>query len=220
MKKNIIVYDFDKTIYGGESGTNFFTYYFKKYPMRALMFSFLYLKEVFLYLIKVINLKQLKERFYIFLEKHSPEEIQKIIDDFWKEYSKKIYKWTYEELKNNKKEAELVIVSSATPTFLIDKFLLSLGYDIVFGTDFEKGKSEEFISKIKGENNKGIEKVHKLNQWADENNVEYEITKFYSDSLADKPLFDIAMKKYWIKKGEKIEGMPDKKTIIDILFWK
>ena len=48
MKKNIIVYDFDKTIYGGESGTNFFTYYFKKYPMRALMFSFLYLKEVFL----------------------------------------------------------------------------------------------------------------------------------------------------------------------------
>ena len=80
MKKNIIVYDFDKTIYGGESGTNFFTYYFKKYPMRALMFSFLYLKEVFLYLIKVTNVKQLKERFYVFLEKHSPEEIQKIIE--------------------------------------------------------------------------------------------------------------------------------------------
>lgn len=29
MKKKLIVYDFDKTIYSGESGTNFFTYYLK-----------------------------------------------------------------------------------------------------------------------------------------------------------------------------------------------
>ena len=32
MKKKLIVYDFDKTIYGGESGTNFFTYYLRNYP--------------------------------------------------------------------------------------------------------------------------------------------------------------------------------------------
>ena len=219
-KINIIVYDFDKTIYGGESGTNFFTYYFKKYPIKASVFSFIYLKEVFLYLIKVINLKQLKERFYVFLEKYSNEEIQEIIDGFWKEYSKKNYKWTGEELKKNKAESDIVIVSSATPLFLIEKFVLSLGYDAVFGTDFEKGKNGEFVSKIKGENNKGIEKVHKLSRWAKDNNIEYRITKFYSDSLADKPLFDIAEKKYWIKRGEKIEGMPEKRTIIDVLFWK
>ena len=50
MKKNLIVYDFDKTIYGGESGTNYFQYYFRKYPLKGTLFSLWYLKEIFFYL--------------------------------------------------------------------------------------------------------------------------------------------------------------------------
>jgi len=50
MKKKVIVYDFDKTIYGGESGTNFFQYYMKKYPLEAFLFSLSYIKEVIFYL--------------------------------------------------------------------------------------------------------------------------------------------------------------------------
>ena len=49
--------------------------------------------------------------------------------------------------------------------------------------------------------------------------MEYRIIKFYSDSLADKPLFDIAEVKYWIKRGKKLEGMPVRKTILDKFFW-
>ena len=45
MKKKIIVYDFDKTIYGGESGTNFFQYYMKKYPLEAFLFSLSYISK-------------------------------------------------------------------------------------------------------------------------------------------------------------------------------
>ena len=52
MKKNLIVYDFDKTIYGGESGTNYFQYYFRKYPLKGTLFSLWYLKEIFFYIIK------------------------------------------------------------------------------------------------------------------------------------------------------------------------
>ncbi len=220
MRKNIIVYDFDKTIYGGESGTNFFTYYAGKHPLNAFIFALTYIKEIFLYLIRVTDLKCLKERFYIFLEKHNREEIQEIIDGFWEKYRREIYSWTKQELEENRKEAELVIVTSATPLFLIDKFVKELGYDIVFGTEFEGDKGEKFISRIEGENNKGEEKVKKLNRWAMENGIEYKITKFYSDSLADKPLFDISEKKYWIRNGKKIEGMPTRKTLLDILFWK
>ena len=94
-----------------------------------------------------------------------------------------------------------------------------MGYDMVFGTEFQGDGEEKFVAEIKGENNKGMEKVKKLNKWAKENNIEYEIIKFYSDSLADKPLYDIAEKKYWIKKGKKLEGMPGKKTLLDIFFW-
>ena len=220
MKKNLIVYDFDKTIYGGESVTNYFKYYFRKYPLKGTLFSLWYLKEIFFYIIKVIDLKKLKERFFIFLESHTKEEIDEITRGFWKEYVRLNYEWTVSELIENKKECDMVIVSSATPKFIIETFLIELGYDLVFGTEFEGDGKEKFISKIKGGNNKGHEKVKKLNEWAKKNNFEYNIVKFYSDSLADKPLFDIAQKKIWIKKGKKIEGMPKRRTIIDILFWK
>ena len=219
MKKKLIVYDFDKTIYGGESGTNFFTYYLRNYPLKGLLFGLTYLKEVLFYLIKITDLKRLKERFFIFLESHSNEEIEKIVDGFWKEYGKKMYSWTQEELWENKKEADMVIVTSATPLFLLERLIPEMGYDMVFGTEFQGDGEEKFVAEIKGENNKGMEKVRKLDKWAKENNIEYEIIKFYSDSLADKPLYDIAEKKYWIKKGKKLEGMPGRKTLLDIFFW-
>lgn len=219
MKKKLIVYDFDKTIYGGESGTNFFTYYLRNYPLKGLLFGLTYLKEVLFYLIKITDLKRLKERFFIFLESYSNEEIEKIVDGFWKEYGKKMYSWIQEELWENKKEADMVIVTSATPLFLLERLIPEMGYDMVFGTEFQGDGEEKFVAEIKGENNKGMEKVKKLNKWAKENNIEYEIIKFYSDSLADKPLYDIAEKKYWIKKGKKLEGMPGKKTLLDIFFW-
>jgi len=219
MKKKLIVYDFDKTIYGGESGTNFFTYYLRNYPLKGLLFGLTYLKEVLFYLIKITDLKRLKERFFIFLESHSNEEIEKIVDGFWKEYGKKMYSWTQEELRENRKEADMVIVTSATPLFLLERLIPEMGYDMVFGTEFKGDGKEKFAAEIKGENNKGMEKVRKLDKWAKENNIEYEIIKFYSDSLADKPLYDIAEKKYWIKKGKKLEGMPGKKTLLDIFFW-
>ena len=219
MKKKLIVYDFDKTIYGGESGTNFFTYYLRNYPLKGLLFGLTYLKEVLFYLIKITDLKRLKERFFIFLESHSNEEIENIVDGFWKEYGKKMYSWTQEELRENKKEADMVIVTSATPLFLLERLIPEMGYDMVFGTECKGDGKEKFAAEIKGENNKGMEKVRKLDKWAKENNIEYEIIKFYSDSLADKPLYDIAEKKYWIKKGKKLEGMPGRKTLLDIFFW-
>ena len=113
----------------------------------------------------------------------------------------------------------MVIVTSATPLFLLERLIPEMGYDMVFGTEFKGDGKEKFAAEIKGENNKGMEKVRKLDKWAKENNIKYEIIKFYSDSLADKPLYDIAEKKYWIKKGKKLEGMPGKKTLLDIFFW-
>lgn len=222
-KKKIIVYDFDKTLYDGETGVNFSVFYLKKYPVRSILFMMGYSKDLIFYLLKIIDLRALKERYFEFLERHSKEEVEELVAGFWETKRHKIYSWTREELEKNKKECEMVIVSSASPLFLIENFLLSLGYDKVFGTNFvNDGKDgrETFIAKIDGENNKGEEKVKKLDEWAKENGFEYEIVKFYSDSLADKPLYDIACKKYWIKKGVKIEGMPKRKTLFDKLFWK
>ena len=69
-KKNIIVYDFDRTIYGGETGINFSTFYLKKYPLKSILFLIKYSKNLLFYLLKIINLTTLKERYFKFLETH------------------------------------------------------------------------------------------------------------------------------------------------------
>lgn len=220
LKKKLIVYDFDKTIYGGETGTNFFKFYFKKFPFKSLVFIILYVEDILFYIFKQIKLKQLKERFFRFLEGHSKEEIDKLVKEFWEIEKNKIYDWVKDELIENKKEANLVIVTSASPKFIIEKFLLDFGYDLVFGTDFVKFNNDRFVSEIDGENNKNDEKVKNLKKWAKKQKISFEILKFYSDSIADKPLYDLAKEKVWVNKGEKIEGIPIKKTLLDKLFWK
>ena len=172
------------------------------------------------YIFKQIKLKQLKERFFRFLEGHSKEEIDKLVTEFWEIEKNKIYDWAKDELAENKKQADLVIVTSASPKFIIEKFLLDFGYDLVFGTEFVKFDNDRFISKIYGENNKNDEKVKKLKMWAKKQKISFEILKFYSDSIADKPLYDLAKEKVWVNKGEKIEGIPKQKTLLDKLFWK
>ena len=220
LKKKLIVYDFDKTIYGGETGTNFFKFYFKKFPLKSLVFIILYVEDILFYIFKQIKLKQLKERFFRFLEGHSKEEIDKLVTEFWEIEKNKIYDWAKDELAENKKQSDLVIVTSASPKFIIEKFLLDFGYDLVFGTEFVKFDNDRFISKIYGENNKNDEKVKKLKIWAKKQKISFEILKFYSDSIADKPLYDLAKEKVWVNKGEKIEGIPKQKTLLDKLFWK
>ena len=134
-KKKIIVYDFDKTLYDGETGVNFSVFYLKKYPVRSILFMMGYSKDLIFYLLKIIDLRALKERYFEFLERHSKEEVEELVARFWETKRHKIYSWTREELEKNKKECEMVIVSSASPLFLIENFLLSLGYDKVFGID-------------------------------------------------------------------------------------
>ena len=219
MKKKLVVYDFDKTIYDGETGVNFSVFYLKKYPLKSILFLITYSRYLFLYLFKIVNLTKIKEKYFKFLESHTKKEIQDLIDEFWETKKNKIYPWVKEELQKNRKEADFVIVTSASPLFLIEKFLLSQGYDIVFGTRFVGDNQKKFVAQINGKNNKGDEKVKKLNRWAKQNNYEIEIVKFYSDSLADKPLYEIAKRKFCIKRGKILEGMPKRKTLIDKLFW-
>ena len=81
-KKKIIVYDFDKTLYDGETGVNFSMFYLKKYPVRSILFLMKYSKDLIFYLLKIINLTTLKERYFKFLERHSKSQIEELVDGF------------------------------------------------------------------------------------------------------------------------------------------
>ena len=212
------VYDFDKTIYNGETLNDFYRFYLIKKPWKIYTVIF-QLWYFLLYVLKIINLEKLKENFLRFLNGENTGELKKLIREFWKKKESKINLWVKDEILKNKKETEILVAISASPTFLIIDKLRLMGFDVVIGTDF-LFESTKFHSHITSKNCKNYEKVKRLDKWAEDNNIQYDIVNFYSDSIADKPLFDLAEHKYWIKKGILKNGMPQKKTLIDKLFWK
>ena len=212
------VYDFDKTIYNGETLNDFYRFYLIKKPWKIYTVIF-QLWYFLLYVLKIINLEKLKENFLRFLNGENTGELKKLIREFWKKKESKINLWVKDEILKNKKETEILVAISASPTFLIIDRLRLMGFDVVIGTDF-LFESTKFHSHITSKNCKNYEKVRRLDKWAEDNNIQYDIVNFYSDSIADKPLFDLSENKYWIKKGILKNGMPQKKTFIDKLFWK
>lgn len=212
------VYDFDKTIYNGETLNDFYRFYLIKKPWKIYTVIF-QLWYFLLYVLKIINLEKLKENFLRFLNGENTGELKKLIREFWEKKESKINLWVKDEILKNKKETEILVAISASPTFLIIDRLRLMGFDVVIGTDF-LFESTKFHSHITSKNCKNYEKVKRLDKWAEDNNIQYDIVNFYSDSIADKPLFDLAEHKYWIKKGILKNGMPQKKTLIDKLFWK
>ena len=212
------VYDFDKTIYNGETLNDFYRFYLIKKPWKIYT-VFFQLWYFLLYVLKIISLEKLKENFLRFLNGENTGELKKLIREFWEKKESKINPWVKDEILKNKKETEILVAISASPTFLIIDRLRLMGFDVVIGTDF-LFESTKFHSHITSKNCKNYEKVKRLDKWAEDNNIQYDIVNFYSDSIADKPLFDLAEHKYWIKKGILKNGMPQKKTLIDKLFWK
>ena len=192
--KNIIVYDFDKTIYNGETSTDFMLFFLKrnpKYIMRLynVLYSLFYYKK---------DLKKSKEIFFRILNGVNIEFLKEEINEFWKVKKDKIFSWVYDEILENKKVADELILISATPSIFLEKISKELGFDKLLATEFEN-TNKLFDSKIKGANCKGKEKVNRLNEYIDN----YTILKFYSDSMSDKPLFDLANEKIFINKGIK-----------------
>ena len=212
------VYDFDKTIYNGETLNDFYRFYLIKKPWKIYTVIF-QLWYFLLYVLKIINLEKLKENFLRFLNGENTGELKKLIREFWEKKESKINLWVKDEILKNKKETEILVAISASPTFLIIDRLKLMGFDVVIGTDF-LFESTKFHSHITSKNCKNYEKVKRMDKWAENNNIQYSIINFYSDSIADKPLFDLAENKYWIKKGILEKGIPQKKTFIDKLFWK
>ena len=212
------VYDFDKTIYNGETLNDFYRFYLIKKPWKIYTVIF-QLWYFLLYVLKIINLEKLKENFLRFLNGENTGELKKLIREFWEKKESKINLWVKDEILKNKKETEILVAISASPTFLIIDRLRLMGFDVVIGTDF-LFESTKFHSHITSKNCKNYEKVKRLDKWAEDNNIQYDIVNFYSDSIADKPLFELSENKYWIKKGILKNGMPQKKTFIDKLFWK
>lgn len=106
----INIYDFDKTIYDGDSSIDFFKYCIKinKKCLRILPKLAL---AIILYLLKIKEKEYLKSVFFSFIKYFS--NLDKVVADFWNEHNSKIKDFY---LKGRFKTD---IIISASPEFLL-----------------------------------------------------------------------------------------------------
>lgn len=176
------VYDFDGTIYNGDSTVDFFLYALTQNPSVLLhlpkqMWGFV------LYATKRIDKTKLKEYFFSFLFAVNAEGLT---ESFWNQNQHKIFDWYL------KQQNEDDIIISASPKFLLQPICNRLGIHHLIASEVDS-KTGVFM----GENCCGQEKVKRLQ---DEYNVTY-IDNFYSDSHSDLPLAKIADKTFLVDKG-------------------
>ncbi|MBQ3426051.1 MAG: HAD-IB family phosphatase [Clostridia bacterium] len=168
------IYDFDKTIYDGDSTAAFIKYCAKRYPgvyVTALPTAGAFL----LYALGIYTKTRFKERMYAFL-KYIPD-IDRAVEDFWDKHEDNIFDY----YKAQKSPEDIII--SASPEFLLEPICKRLGVKRLIASRVDK-----HTGKYTGENCWGEEKVKRLAE-------KYGISrcdKFYSDSKSDTPLAEIA----------------------------
>lgn len=177
------VYDFDGTIYGGDSTVDFYLYVLKKNPL-LLRYLPRQIRGLFLYKTKKISKTQMKEYFYSFLQ---GVQAQALLEDFWQKHEKRIFAW----YAGRQKETDLVI--SASPEFLLVPICRKLGIHHLLAS-----RVDPCTGRYTGENCRGAEKINRFRSACPDETVE----EFYSDSLSDLPLAKIAQRAYLIKKGK------------------
>ena len=181
----INVYDFDKTIYAGDSTRDFYLYCVKAQPSLLLClpgqcFAFA------LYALGLIDKTGLKQRFFRFLKR--VPDVDSSITLFWRTHRSRIKQWYLE-----RKRADDLIIS-ASPEFLLRPVCEALGVAGLIASRVD-GRTGAFD----GPNCYGAEKVARLRAARGEP----AISEFYSDSLSDRPLADLAENSY-IVDGERV----------------
>ncbi len=184
-------YDFDKTIFKSDSSYKFFLYCLSKHPVsviRTLPKTAVY---AIFYASKKVDTKTLKAQVFSFL-KHL-KDVDSDVTAFWDKSFSGVQKWYLAQ----KKPDDIII--SASPEFLLTPACERLGVALL-ATPMNKLSGE-----IEGLNCHDSEKVRRFYEKYPGAHTE----NFYSDSLSDTPMADIADKAWLVNKND-IRPWPQK----------
>ena len=187
------VFDFDKTIFPYDSSVLFIRYCFTRYERLFLRSTPKILAAAARYRSAGAgaDATELKEQLFSFLS--GVEDPDAVVQAFWRRNLGKVNSW-YLEMK-----ASDDVVISASPEFLLAPVQKELGFRLLATRmDINSGR-------IFGVNCHDAEKVTRFYEAYPGGRID----NFYSDSLSDSPLAELAGKAYLVK-GSKLTPWPEK----------
>lgn len=176
------VYDFDETIYDGDSTVDFYFYCLRTYPLTILRSLPSLTAGAVLYLFGALDKTGFKQRFYRFLR--GIPDIDQAVDSFWDRHIGHIKPW-YQEAHQ-----DTDVIISASPEFLLFPACRQLQITHLYAS-----KVDRHTGVYTGVNCHGKEKVRRYREVFGDAPID----SFYSDSLSDTPLAELAAKSYLVK---------------------
>lgn len=179
------VYDWDNTIYRGDSTFGMVLYAYGHRPLtllslpRTAVCGLLY----GLHLMKKLTFKQNLYHMFVFIR-----DMDRFVDEYTSSHLDHVKKWYLEQ----QKEDDVVI--SASPEFLIKSFCDKIGIHHVMASVVDPG-----TGKYSGLNCHGEEKVRRYREVYGDAPID----SFYSDSLSDAPLAGLAAHAYLVHGDER-----------------
>jgi putative flippase GtrA len=190
------VYDFDRTIYNGDSSVDFYIFVLCKKPYLIVLLPF-QAWGMALFLFGFYSKENMKEKFFIFT-RFIP--VQEMVLRFWDKNRKKIKSWYMRQ----KQDADVII--SASPEFLLEP--LVCGY---LGVSLIASRFDESTGKFIRKNCFGEEKVVRLYEAYPDGIID----NFYSDSLSDAPIARKAIQSFIVKGQETIPWDDYRSTFVE-----
>lgn len=182
---SVKIYDFDKTIYDGDSSVDFYFHCLRKKP-RIIWFLPKQCWHAVLYVLGIESKTVFKGHFFEYLR--GVEDVEALVTSFWESNFRKIKAWYLEKDHRND------VIISASPRFLLEPAAKKLGAHTLIATEMSSK-----TGLITRENCYGEEKVRRFR--AQFKNVTVE--EAYTDSKSDLPIQSLAKKKFLVK-GHKI----------------
>jgi len=184
----IDVYDFDGTIYDGDSTADFVLFCLRRHP--AMITGAPRLAAAALKLaMKKIDLTQFKS--VLFGEMSRRFSLEEEADAFWKSEKtrSRLGPWFFETPRDLP-----IVIASASPEFELCHAAKILGVETLIGTRCDMKTGELF-----GKNCKGAEKIERIREIFGD----FEVRAMYTDDArADGPLLAIAREKYIVTHGK------------------
>ncbi len=177
------VFDFDKTIYDGDSSIDFFLFCLKQ-DFRLIRFIPIQSVSLILYIFRIISKEQLKSHYFSFFK--GLRNIDKLVVLFWNNNEKKIKEWY------KKRQTPDDCIISASPKFLLKEICRRLQINHLIATDVDK-----LTGRLIGKNCYAENKI----LFFKKDYPDIQIEAFFSDSKSDFPIAQLAKHAYIIRKN-------------------
>ncbi len=183
--REVNAYDFDNTIFRGDSTARFLAFLLRRKPALA-RYVFVWAVAAAKYALRITDKTRMKQKIYSVFSR--VEDMDALVEEFWKKNASRVKRFYLERRRPDD------VVISASPEFLLRGICADLGVGLLIAS-----RVDPLTGGYDGANCHGEEKVLRLREEA----PDVSIGEFYSDSHSDDPMARIAEKAFLVK-GDRI----------------